>query len=122
MVFLALVSATDYLRGTPLQAAVLVVCFYLAIASVWPLTARFSIHNEGIIGGIAIIPWSKLDGWGWEPPYQRLSLWAPWSAIYLLPSRSITRCKTAQVKSIDLEALLQRFALERYRPSPTSLS
>ncbi|OYW08849.1 MAG: hypothetical protein B7X34_07845 [Acidobacteriia bacterium 12-62-4] len=122
MVFLAFLSAIYYTRGVPLQTVVLGVCFYLALASVLPLTARFSIHNEGIISGIAIIPWAKLDGWAWESPAQQLSLWAPWFIVHLLPFRSSVRCKTGQVKSIDLEAHLQRFAPERFRPSPTRLS
>lgn len=122
LVFCAVLSATGYLRGAPLHVVALEVCFYLATASVFPLAARLSIHNEGIVSGSAIIPWSKLEGWGWESPSQQLSLWAPWFIVYFLPFRSAVRHKTGQFKSIELEAHLQRFAPARYRPSPASLS
>ena len=122
LVVLALLSATYALRGDALGDVALEVCFFLSIASALFLAGRFSVHSNGIVSGSAIIPWSKLEGWEWASPSQQLLLWAPWSAVHLLPFRSIARCKTGQVKSIELEALLQRFARESFRPSPTRLS
>ncbi len=122
LVFIACLAATYASRGDSLREVALEVGFFLLIASAMFLAGRFSIHSNGIICGSSIIPWTQLEGWAWDSPSQNLVLWAPWSAIHLLPFRAITRCKTGRVKSIELEALLQRFAPERFRPSPTRLS
>jgi hypothetical protein len=85
------------------------------IRSLW--TNRLSLHPDGLgIGGMAV-PWSKLQGWAWEPVSNRLTLFVPRS----MPFRFSSRCPTREVRSTELEALLLRFAPERYR-SPNSPS
>lgn len=84
-------------------------CLVNGIRSLW--TNRLSLHPGGLAIGGMVVPWSKLQGWRWEPVSNRLTLWVP----RLLPFRFSPHYPTCELRSAELEALLQRYAPEHYR-------
>jgi hypothetical protein len=104
-------------QGGPIYLQALDFNFYLGLPTSQLFFDRLSVYQGGIASGTTAIPWAKLEGWEWESPTLALSVWTERAAIYDLPLRGIGRWKTRQAKTAELEALLQRFAPERYRPS-----
>jgi hypothetical protein len=116
--------AISYFHSLSPSLALLDICFWFGPGITRFFCDRVSVHQGGIAGGTTAIPWSKLEGWAWASPSMQLSLWAPRSAIYCLPLGDSGRWETGQLKTDELESLLQRFAPERriYNQADLSLA
>ena len=107
---LCLSTILSYLNGESIGSVGLRAAIYAAAGATGWFRGEFSVHAEGIVFGTTVVYWSELEGWSWDAGKRTLLLWSRSWWVRGMTLRPVNGLNTGQGKSVELEALLDRFA------------
>ncbi len=107
---LSLGSVVGYVSDESIGPVLLRVGMYSAAGFFGWFSRGFSVHEEGIVFGMTAMYWSELEGWSWDSGKRTLLVWSRSWWVRGMALRPLNGLNTGQAKSVELEALLERFA------------